>query len=101
MNGAQRSEAGNQIANSTRIIAFAALAYSPASVAIGIFSMDVSFIRDLHDASLRSFCLAIAMCYMPVILWLSYLFLVNLGIPWVRHRVRPGELANAQLHKIA
>ena len=65
----RRAAAANNLAASGHIIAYAALLYSPASIAVGLFGMDVNFIQHIEGPGYSAFSYAVLACYVPVLLW--------------------------------
>ena len=83
----KRAEAANKLADSARIVAYVALAYSPASVAVGVFGMELPFIQQVGGTGVRAFAFALGTSYLPVVLWLNYL-LAKMAVTWIGTKLR-------------
>lgn len=66
---ADRSETANRLASSGSVFAFTALAYSPASIAVGIFGMRLEFVGRATGDGYWQFFAVLACLYTPVVLF--------------------------------
>ncbi|KAI7189271.1 hypothetical protein KC316_g6320 [Hortaea werneckii] len=72
-----QADAANNLALSGRVIAFATLAYNPASIAVGVFGMDLGFIKRMSGKGFCQFFLTLGLLYAPVVLLLLVTWLLR------------------------